>query len=394
MVVMIKLRFFSGFGKNVLWLFCGFFGASVIVRPGSDLHAYVGHFQRFNLGFGELVSSFVTLYTSGSAGRSGRLDVYLDFVSFFVHFIYSSPLLFTTLLGLIFGFFYSRYIALILTQFKHIQWNFFSYFFLIIILATINPYMGIGQRYYTAAVVLLFGAIKFIVSEEKKYLLLVVFSMLLHVGMLPLIAMFTGLYFIKNLGHIVFLAFVVSFIFNAVDLSFIGGILSSSGAEAIEGKFDTYTSEGAALAYTNRFQQGAWHMVWAPRFFKYGAAFLLVLWYFFNKRKNNFIPSRIFNFAFVAMMFWNLMSSFPMIYRYEPVFIVIISISLFWLFRYYAYFPYKLISYGLTPLLALFALIKFRIMLGGIPYYFFISNPLFVGLLETELSIGELVLGK
>lgn len=393
-LMMLRERNFVSRGKNILWLYTGFIAAAMMVRPGSDLERYVEQFHLFGASFDVLIGSLSSLYTQGATTSAARMDIYLDVVMFFVKLIGDYSMLFVVVLGLIFGFFYSRYLALIINQVDGMRWNFFSYLFLLIILFSINPFMGIGQRYFTAAVVLMYAGFLYIFDNKIMYIILMLGSVLIHVGILPLVFMFLIMGFVKRRGNIVFVVFLASFFISTIDFSAYGELFASQGAQGIENKLDSYTSENAADNYQTRFREGAWHLAWAPRFFKFSASFLIVLWYFFNKTNRNVIPTYVFNTAFFPIIFWNLMASFPMIYRYEPVFVVMVSVSLFWVFKYFEFFKFKRVAYLCVPFLVLFALVKMKILLGALPYYIAFSNPILIAFLETDISLDSVLFGK
>lgn len=77
-----------------------------------------------------------------------------------------------------------------------------------------------------------------------------------------------------------------------------------------------------------------------------------------------------------------------MIYRYEPLLVVMISSFFIQLNGNYTLSrEQKKIQYLIVPFMWLFAFISFRTFLGAIPLHFFISNPFVEAFLESSADV-------
>jgi len=209
--------------KNIFWLFCIFFGYCFIIggTNSTDSYYYAQVFSQYTnskLSLKELLSSFYS-------ESSNYVDMASPLITFLVAQITNNPRILFVVFGLIFGYFYSRNIWLVL---DHIEGN-LSKVVLIFIFAfsLLNPIWNInGFRMWTAAHLFLFGTLPFLLEGNKKRLYWSVVSVFFHFSFMAPVAILFLFIFLRNRLNIYMGFFVLTIFIKELDLNVVRSALS------------------------------------------------------------------------------------------------------------------------------------------------------------------------
>ena len=250
--------------------------------------------------------------------------------------------------------------------------------------------MAINQRFWIASAVFFYGAIYFIVYQKKTGLLVAFFSLLIHFGMLvPLFTLIVFFFFGKrDLSYLIF--FAISILFSGLNIDFISPFLAQI-SPAFQESFEVYTSEGAYFRYQERFVEGTWFMRWRTTLLITYLLVTLLLVYFKQKSK---IPNKFFGlFCFVILFssVLNFINEFPMIYRYQPMFIVFGLAFLYFINLSTTRIKLKTINNIGVPFLLLYSVVQVRMLFGSVSAIIFFSNPILELFISFETSIWDII---
>lgn len=304
------------FAKNILWLFCAFFGYTFIIsNPDMDANRYKTHLERayaqYDIPYWDaLKEPFV-----GKGIYSGT-DIYSHFITITVGRWTDDFRIFFAIIGLVFGYFFSRNIFYILEKMPDKKIRFLSLLFLIT-LALLIPFWNInGYRFYTAAQVFIFGALPLIVEKKYKFLLILLLTPLIHFSFaLPLLVVLIHL-FTKKWIWLYLIMLAVSLFY--VDLN--PKTIQENYELApifLQNKVKGYSSKD----YVKFVQKNQTGMNWYVRGHNYALQFCLYsMIIFLYIKRNRFLTNdklrSLFSFGILLMAMANLVSSIPSMDRF------------------------------------------------------------------------------
>lgn len=188
-------------------------------------------------------------------------DVFIHVISYISVGIFNAPFLFFTFVAVVYGYFFSGALVKILS---YINWQSgynktFFYFFLALLILWKLPHDMQTVRTWTGMWVLIYAILSYHETKNKKYMLLALCPMLIHVGFGLLgvgiwVVLFSGY---RN-PKVYFIVFIFSmFLSNAVDR--IGFLDIAQGTEVGASKSKTYymDDQAAEEQYEERKQSGA-----------------------------------------------------------------------------------------------------------------------------------------
>jgi len=189
--------------KIILILFNAIFGYSLIAESGGlDLARVLKSLAPVTrMTFTEFQESRIS---------EGSVDIYRDIVTFIVSRFTSNPkwLMFT--FGIVAGYFYTRVLSIFINE--HPGRDIYK----IILVFSFSCIIGIDQlagvRMSLAAYVFFYGAIKVIVHEDKRFLILAASSSLIHFSFISAIFLLLIFPLLKKHSGIIYIILALSFI--------------------------------------------------------------------------------------------------------------------------------------------------------------------------------------
>ena len=275
---MYNFRF--SFSRNIVWLFCGFFGYTfVVVGEGADsfmYSKYLKEMHEMNLSFPEFIDYLF------SADANTRGDYVEPILRYFVSIFTDDFRILSGLFGLFFGYFYSRniffYLDRVNSKFSKTFLLFFFLFILIVPIWSIN-----GFRYWTATHVFFWGLSNCLIRRKYKYFFFILLSILVHVAyVLPCVILLVSIIIgSRKTPYIALLLF--TFFFLSLDLAtFLNALPTFSGlaAERVGG----YTHPAVIETALNGISATNWYVRLHTDVIKYLAFSIAIYLIVFNEK--------------------------------------------------------------------------------------------------------------
>jgi hypothetical protein len=206
--------------KNIIWAFIIFFGFTfVIPNDGVDANRYRDNLVNMHSQRDLSWSGFVgLLYVEGT----NFLDVFQPLITFFISRFTDNQRVLFSVFGLVFGFFYSRNLAMIMDQFKdripRKIWPLLLLFALLVAFWQIN-----GFRFWTATHMLLYGGLLVIMYRKPLGYLFIFITPLMHFAFIFPALIFAFYAIAGDRTLIYFILFILSLFFIQLQVdSFLG----------------------------------------------------------------------------------------------------------------------------------------------------------------------------
>ena len=317
--------------KVITCLFVGLFGFIMSTDDqGMDLYRYLLSLRNFSGVNNNIATVFENLYSSGSSSTS---DLYVPLLTAIVGFFTDNSHFLMLVFGLGFGLFYAKTIAL-LPRPKTETWISFGLLFLFINVFGIQGLAGV--RFYTAFYVFIFGAISYINTAKRIYLLALTGACLIHFSYIFAILLFIVFHFLKNRPRIIFMMAVVSFSLSFTSFSNLISQYSSIFGSSIEAKAQTYSTENDL--YVDSIQERSEAYVWyvgERNKVAYGVivASLALLYVMRKKIRINALTLQYLLLAMVFLTFRNIVIDVPDLgIRFSNIFMAIFYFFLYHFF--------------------------------------------------------------
>ena len=213
----------NDWSKNIFWLFCIFFGYSFIIGENNSTDSF--YYAQVFIQYTYADMSLAELWDSFYSGSSSYVDIASPIITFLVSQISNNPRILFTIFGLIFGYFCSRNIWLVLDQIKG---NLSGVTILFVItFAMLNPIWNInGFRMWTAAQIFLFGALPYLLEGNRKKLYWSVASVFFHFSFMAPVAILFMFIFLRNRLNIYMGFFILTSFIKELDLQVVRSALS------------------------------------------------------------------------------------------------------------------------------------------------------------------------
>lgn len=387
----------DSFSKYYVLVFILFY-AFTITFPSTgdfnfDLFRRIGYFNYYaslsNLSFTDLISNF---YSSDNQNASA--DFLEHIMLFCVSSITDDYRWMMVFWGLIFGLFFVNNIWFIIERMdlriNHYNRLWFMLLFLIIPFWNINAF-----RFWAAAQIFIFGALRFFYSGNKKYLLISFLSIFSHFSfLLP-----TGLLIIHLLTpKKIFAAniiFVITFFVANINILELGKISYLLPA-GFQGKFISYTSSAyldRVIEFNDVFTNFYVKLRYILLIVAFEFMFLLIYFNHKNFLKNEINRNLLF-LGFIILSFSNLVFEIKPLDRFFHVgafFMIFIGLK-FWKYLFdRGQFP-KIYRY-ISLLLIMFIVVEIRIGFDTISIASIIGNP-FTNIFVSESNFSLIDLFK
>jgi len=376
--------------KNLFWLFCIYFGFTFIVEGNyyTDSVMSVIQLQEMHASGISINELAVTFYES----ESGEIDIVHKLVTFLVSRFTSNYRILFAVFGLIFGYFYSRNIWILIRKSDtHLT------IFPAILLMSFIMVNGIWNinifRFYTAAQIFIYGIFAYFLEGKKYKLLFAAIAVLMHWSFLiPLTILF--LYFLlRNHSRIYFVLFVLSFFISALNMDIIRFWFEGYAPAIIQETRSGYLSESYQEVVNTSYIDANWFLRGHEEIMKW---FVFVSFSLINLRSYNIIKEnkqliKLYNFS---LLFYATVNIFGNVASMGRFYTVANMLSLAFLFLYIQIggqnYPSWLKKLSILPL-AIFILVKFRFCFEFMGYSLLVGNPITAIFIENETSLIDLI---
>jgi len=186
----------------------------VNMESGVDSIFYInGLIEMYNsdITFGSLSKLF---YQEGER----HYDLFAPIVTFLVSRVTDDYRVFMAVVGLVFGFFYSRVIYFFIDRFRN-ETSFMEWYLLAALAFSLDMGTAInGVRMYVAMFVFLYGALPYLESKQNKHLAWAAASVLFHFSFFIPVGLLFAERFVTKLHSFVYVFFLTSFIAAEIDI--------------------------------------------------------------------------------------------------------------------------------------------------------------------------------
>lgn len=378
--------------KNMIWLFVVFHGYTMYRPEFTDSTRYVQKLIDVSNSKRTLDNFLLTFYSIDNEGKAS-VDIYEPLMTNFVSLFTQNGSILFAFFGIVYGYFYSRNIWFIIEEIKKNQSpRFFG--ILIFVFASIIGFWELnGVRMWTAAHVFFFGAFQVLIKNNKKGLIPILASILIHFSFGLPILVFLVFYFLRLSFRLSFLVFILSFLINSLDFKFIGSFLENVLPEILLPRLESYSNEEYVESVNNLNQNANWYIQYFSIVLNYTIAFLMTVIYFLKDQKYR-KDKKFINFTILSLLLLtigNLMSSLPSGVRYlilAQLFGVAVIILNY--IKYNSKSYQKAILYSI-PFFLFFLVVSIRISFNTISIMALCSNPLLASIIGTNFPLIDLI---
>lgn len=368
------IHYRAPWAKNIVWLFVSFFGFTLIGYSQSmDQYAYaaqLNHFHSIAISFSEFVS---TLYKVNGPQPP---DLFEPFLMYLVSRFTGDSRIFFAIVGIVFGYFYSRNIWIIIEQtnnkLKRIVLPFFFSLFFVIPIWEIN-----GVRFFTAAQVFLYGILSYLIYKNKKHLIFVFLAGFFHFSFFAVVPIVIVYIIFANRTTLYFIFFLVSFGFSQINFKLFQQFINYLPS-AFQLKSMFYLSEHRALEIAEIAKERSLLNIITLGSIRYIILILTVLIYFTYRKKSikKFCCTNLFHFALLFLGTFNILEFIPSLPRFVAIGnFIIIGFFIIHFQNFYVNSKFKFVVNLTLPFVYLYIIGKIYI---GTQYFgiFTFTNPL------------------
>lgn len=278
-------------------IFFGLAGSVYVYRPGVDGASHLANAiaNYSNMSFSAFLNQFYDLVTLNST--TGAKDIYLHCISYLAASVFGVPELIHVFAGLILGYFFTKSALLVLKNRLTIKKS--SILTAFIILFIFDRSLGAlnSIRMWTGMWVFFYGTYSYAITKKKKFLAVILFSIVVHFSYVIVLIPFLVSYILRNRTYIMTAIYLVSFGLS-LDFSSVENYLPQTDLVESQQKSNVIDSEEKAeffqekAAIANSVQKN-FYVTYGEGFYSsysiVGLSFILLLFYNSKKTDKKFI---------------------------------------------------------------------------------------------------------
>jgi len=381
--------------KNVFWLFCLFYGLVFIVPHGVEGIADSARYTLHLIEMHKQDVSFTNLLYAIYNPVDGYIDLYQPVTTWFIAIFTDDPKWLFALFAMVFGYFYSRNLWLLL---EHARYK-ITWFAVLILLgfALVNPLWNInGVRMWTAAQIFVYGILLYTLKGEKKSgILWIASSALVHFSFLFPIAVFFIYLVIPEFTIFFFFFYIATAFVNEINLYAVRESLSFM-PQVFQPRIVGYTNSDYALAIKEHTQQSAWHVKFA-QFSGRFVIYIWTVWMFLRLRQwSPMAPKlkKLFSLALFIGGWANLASSVPSGGRFTTIANMLLFAVIFaLLISLKGIYKMKMVKTASLFFLIFFLVFQIRTGFDHKGFLTFFGNPLASLLISDQTPVIDFIKG-
>lgn len=389
-VVKAGLSYRSKWAKNVIWVFCCFYGPTFVFTEGGDANRYREWFVQSSLSSGiEKINNF-----SLAQGNYGEyIDIGYRLINEVLSLFTSDYRVLFLVFGFIFGYFYSRNIWFLLDKINgKMEWH-----LCILVLAFLLaiPFWSINNfRFWVAAHIFIFGVLNYIETKKIRYICISIISVLFHFSYSALVVSFMFYCVLPQRLVAIYILFVCSYCVRFIDYSYFVRILSFFPAFIYE-RYIGYIDLGLREQLFERLSNNSWHAI----FFIYSikiALFILMSFLifraFFLRIRNNYTCEFLY-FSMALCVSTNILSILPWCERFHFVSIMLMLAGIIIEMNVNKFKGYSIVLTILSPLIIFFCIVQIRTGFDYIGLFTIFGNPFSIFWAPGEIALINIIKG-
>jgi len=380
--------------KNVFWLFCIFFGLTFIIAQDSynaadsaRIAQNLSNYAHSDMNLREL---WGTLYSEGS----NNVDIIQPLLLFLVSRVTDNPIVLFTIYAIIFGYFNSKNLWLVL---DHVKGNFSIILFIFFLtLFLINPIWNInGFRMYAGMHVFMYGALSFLLDGSTKRLFWSLIAVFFHFSLIFPLIILIAFILLKNRPAIYLGFFILTSFLKELDLESVRSLLSFLPG-VFQSRVEGYTSLNYVEGLNAISESISWFVPLSEKCLTWVAYALTLFIYLFNRPilKKRIDLNTLFSFSLLLYGFANIFSLVPSGGR----FIALANSFIFVFFIFYISSAptnknFSILSAMTVPLLLLYCVVALRLGTEFFSLTTIIGNPVYAILNPYNIPVFEAIKG-
>ena len=294
--------------------------------------------------------------------------------------------------GLIFGYFFSRNIWLLLDRTKH-SITIIGILLLVIFFA-INPIWNInGFRFYAGAQIFVYGALVFFLKGKKSGIYIALTAGFVHFSfILPGVILIFYLV-LGNRLPLYFFFFMVSLFITELNLETVRENLLFVSPIVFEDKIEGYTNEEYRESVTASLEKAAWYVQFKSRALKYSIYLFLIGLYWRGRSiyLNEIVIYKLFSFVLLFYGIANIISYIPSAGRFIEVASGFAIALVFLSLQYKEDTIMKFLIKLSTPALLLYLVMVIRFGFDTVSLTTIFGNPLIALFMEDDMALIQLI---
>jgi hypothetical protein len=378
--------YLSKYSKNIVFLFCGFYGLTFVpVRDSMDSYRHRENFMEW---VGETDLTFDQFTTRLYSDDVKYVDVFMPLLKFVVSRFTDNVSVFYCILGLLYGFYFSRNIWLLIAHCKE-KMNRNLTLIIFVFAFLIGPWEINSFRFWIAAHMFMYYGYKYLVLKEKRALIGLLITPFIHFGFIFTIILFGAYKLLGNRLRMYLIMFIASLVLNSFPVINVQSLIPQTSLESINKKTSSYTSEGYIEERAVAASSLNWYVTLKLKPLYY-TTFLIVFLLFFKKRKellqSQFLPFFCFTIFLMSVSF-AVLGQVPTFFRYFRLSLLMFYAFLFLFLVKEDQSWYKKF-YRLHLVVAIFfIIIEIRIWFDTATVDTFISNPVIALISQTYICV-------
>ncbi|MEZ7509749.1 hypothetical protein QO190_12275 [Cloacibacterium sp. Arc13] len=278
-------------------IFFGIAGSLYVYRPGSDGEAHLSSALTYysDMSFNAFINQFYDLVTLNST--TGAKDIYLHCISYLAASVFGVPELIHVFAGLILGYFFTKSALLVLKDKLTIKKSGLLTAFIVLFIFDRSLGALNSIRMWTGMWVFFYGTYSYVITKKKKFLLVILFSIVVHFSYLIVLIPFLISYILRNRTFIMTGLYLVSFGMS-LDFTSVENFLPKTDLVESQQKSNVIDSEEKAeffqekAAIANSVKKN-FYVTYGEGFYKdyciVGLSFILLLFYNSKYAEKKFI---------------------------------------------------------------------------------------------------------
>ena len=387
-VVQAFKHFRQDWAKNSIWLFIIFYGFTMFRPEAMDSSRYVSRLQvlyEAPLSWDIFVANFYS--EEGTA-----VDLYQPLVTYLLSFFTNSGNVLFAVFGITYGYFYSRNLWLLLDWAKNKRTDKTMWLLLVSFAFMIGFWELNGVRMWTAAHMFFYGSYLFIISKQKKGLVIAALTPLVHYSFMLPLGLLLFYTVVKIPWRILYFVFIASFFLSELNIASVGERLTAVAPEFLVPRINSYTSD----KYIEALAEGPvanWYVTYYLKAVGWVVFIMISVIYFTSQefiRKNKAF-SNFFGFTMLFLTIGNVMAMIPSGGRYLTI-ARLFALALIFLF--YMIYDSRVFARYLkfsTPLLLFFIIVSVRVSFETLTFVTILANPLIAAFIDMPIPLISLL---
>lgn len=379
----------ESWAQNSVWLFVIFYGYTMFRPEIMDSSRYVTKLQElYNTPVNW--SGFVNNFYSD---ETGTVDIYQPLLTYLLSLFTNNGNVLFAVFGILFGYFYSRNIWLLLNLAKDQKMNMTITAMLIAFCCVVGFWNLNGVRMWTAAHMFFYGAFLLLVNGKKKGIIIAVLSILVHFSFVLPVAILLFFYFVKIPWRILYFFFISSFFISSLNIESIRTRLESIAPDFLMPRVKSYTSDEYVETISDLNATGNWYITYYSISISWYIMILFTIIYFSKGKVNAYNKSfsNLFGFSLLFLSIGNITSLLPSGSRYLLVAQLFATALLYFYYVMYDNKEYKKWAVFFSPLLFFFIIVSIRMSFDTISLMTVLTNPVLATIIDLPIPLIDLI---